>query len=103
MISAANMETREHLVQQLMQTFSDKWACIVRSLTQGDPHQLFQDPQVLREISLILRVTERLVSAVGAACHKLLAGIYFDMLKIYKCCSDIISHSIAQQGTQIMG
>jgi len=42
------------------------------------------------------------VSAVGAACHTQLAHIYFDMLKIYKVCSDFISHSTAQQGSQVM-
>ena len=60
--------------------------------------------QVLREISLILRVNERVVVAIGTACHAQLAGaqlrrslgqssfvnihqcagIYGDMLKIYK-------------------
>jgi len=44
-----------------------------------------------------------MVSAVGAACHSQLAMIYYDMLKIYKVCSDFISHSAQQQGSGVMG
>jgi len=104
MISAAQPDSKGRLVQQLMQLFNDKWANLLRSLslTSGSL-EVLQNQQVLRDISLILRVNERMVSAVGAACHSQLAGIYFDMLKIYKVCSDFISHSTAQQGSQVMG
>jgi len=71
-------------------------------LLSGSPEAL-QDQQVLRSISLILRVNERMVSAVGIACHRQLESMYYDMLKIYKVCSNFISHSVAQQGTQVMG
>jgi len=104
MISAASPEAKERLVTQLMQLFNEKWGILLRSLnsTGGCSLEVLQDQQVLRELSLILRVNERMVSAVGAACHAQLASIYFDMLKIYKVCSDFISHSTAQQGCGIM-
>merc|ERR1740130_148936 len=89
----------ERLVAQLMRLFNDKWKSLLLS---GSPEAL-QDQTVLRSISLILRVNERMVSAVGVACHSQLASIYFDMLKIYKICSNYISCSVAQQGTQVMG
>lgn len=99
MISAANPSDKERLVNMLMQLFNDKWSSL---LVSGSP-ELLKDPQVLRSISLILRVNERMVSAVGVHCHSQLQKIYFDMLKIYKVCSDQISCSLAQQGTQVMG
>mmetsp|Transcript_1208 Transcript_1208/g.3672 ORF Transcript_1208/g.3672 Transcript_1208/m.3672 type:complete len:1113 (-) Transcript_1208:156-3494(-) len=104
MISAAQPEDKERLVAQLMQLFNEKWGTLIRSLSSANGSlEVLQDQQVLREISLILRVNERMVSAVGAACHSQLANIYFDMLKIYKVCSNFISHSTAQQGSQVMG
>jgi len=103
MISAASPDAKERLVAELLQLFNEKWAFLLRSLnsTTGSL-EVLQDQQVLRQISLILRVNERMVSAIGAACHSQLASIYFDMLKIYKVCSDFISHSTAQQGTQVI-
>lgn len=99
MISSAAPENKERLVAQLMQLFNDKWNSLLAS---GSPEAL-QDQQVLRNISLILRVNERMVAAVGVACHSQLASIYVDMLKIYKVCSNFISCSVAQQGVQVMG
>jgi exportin-1 len=99
MISSAQPQSKERLVTQLMELFNQKWKQL---LANGSPEAL-QDQQVLRSISLILRVNERMVTAVGGACHGQLAGIYFDMLQIYKVCSNFISASVAQQGTQVMG
>jgi len=50
---------------------------------------------------LILRVNERVVSAVGAACHAQLSLIYENMLKIYKVCSDFITQAISNSGLQV--
>merc|ERR1719183_1176620 len=99
MISSADDARKERFVAQLMELFNNKWKGL---LATGSPEAL-QDQQVLRNISLILRVNERMVSAVGMACRSQLAYIYFDMLKIYKACSNFISCSVAQQGTQVMG
>jgi len=99
MISSAPVQGKERLVQQLMQLFNEKWKSLLAS---GTPEAL-QDHQVLRSISLILRVNERMVNAVGVSCHGQLSSIYFDMLQIYKVCSNFISCSVAQQGTQVMG
>lgn len=99
MISSADDARKERFVAQLMELFNNKWKGL---LATGSPEAL-QDQQVLRNISLILRVNERMVSAVGIACHSQLASIYHDMLKIYKVCSDFISVSVAQQGPQVMG
>lgn len=104
MISAGDRANKERLVKALLHHFNDNWAKIIHSLNNApEPVQCFQDQQVLRDISLILRVNERMVSAVGAACHLQLSSFYYDMLKIYKVCSDFISHSCAQQGSQVMG
>lgn len=92
MISAA--QEKERLVAQVMQLFNEKWASLLCSLNKGV--EVLQDQQVLREISLILRVNERMVSAVGAACQTQLASIYSDMLKIYKVCSEFIAHGQGQ-------
>mmetsp|Transcript_37722 Transcript_37722/g.99798 ORF Transcript_37722/g.99798 Transcript_37722/m.99798 type:complete len:1108 (+) Transcript_37722:22-3345(+) len=102
MISAAPPEAKERLVGLLMQLFNEKWQKLIQALSVSGV-EFLQNQQVLREISLILRVNERMVSAVGAACHGQLASIYDNMLKIYKVCSDVISHSAAQQGSQAMG
>mmetsp|Transcript_82753 Transcript_82753/g.267996 ORF Transcript_82753/g.267996 Transcript_82753/m.267996 type:complete len:1111 (-) Transcript_82753:67-3399(-) len=103
MISAAPSEGKPRLVMQIMQLFNERWSTLLQKLSTADPLQCLQDSQTLRDISLILRVNERMVSAVGAACHQQLWNFYDHMLKIYKVCSDFISHSTAQQGTQVMG
>lgn len=103
MIGAAAPESKERLVARLTQLFNEKWCGILQALSADGAQTSLQSQQVLREISLILRVNERMVSAVGVACHSQLSNIYYDMLKIYKLCSDHISHSLAQQGTQVMG
>ena len=74
------------LISLLQGLFNEKWASILRGLATGCLEQFVQNHQVLREISLILRVNERMVVAVGPACHAQLANIYCDMLKIYKVC-----------------
>jgi len=102
MISAAPSDSKARLVGQLMQLFNDKWETILQMLNSSALAGL-QDQQVLRDISLILRVNERMVSAAGIACHRQLASIYSAMLKIYKFCSDFISHGTSQQGVQVMG
>eukprot|EP00928_Gymnodinium_smaydae_P005220 TRINITY_DN11793_c0_g1_i1.p1 TRINITY_DN11793_c0_g1~~TRINITY_DN11793_c0_g1_i1.p1 ORF type:complete len:1119 (-),score=265.17 TRINITY_DN11793_c0_g1_i1:143-3499(-) len=93
---------RARLVEQVMRIFNEQWSNVLRSLNSAGCDYL-QDQTVLRQISLILRVNERLVSSAGAACHGQLANLYCDMLKIYKVCSDFISHSCAQQGLHAMG
>merc|ERR1719333_1127810 len=65
MISAAQPDSKARLVAQLMRLFNEKWRSL---LACGSPEAL-QDQQVLRSISLILRVNERMVSAVGLACY----------------------------------
>lgn len=103
MISAAPEAVKPALVEQVMRLFNDKWTQVLHSLNSAGPEVLREQQAVLREISLILRVNERMVSAAGTACHRQLANIYYDMLKIYKVCSDFISQSCAQQGSQAMG
>lgn len=102
MISEAKpAKEKERLVAMLMTLFNAKWATLLSGLANSLDY--LQDQQVLRDISLILRANERMVSAVGAACHSQLGNIYYDMLKLYKVCSDCISHSTLQQGSQVMG
>jgi len=103
MISAAHPEAKGRLIAMNLTIFNEKWQSILQNLSAAGSLELFvQNHQVLREISLILRVNERMVVAVGTACHAQLASIYCDMLKIYKVCSDFISMSTAQQGVQVM-
>ena len=101
MISAAPAEEKDRLIGMMMKIFNDKWTSIVQSLNNVGEN-LLQNQQVLREISLILRVNERMISAVGAAAHRQLAAIYCDNLKLYKLCSDFISQNVARHGTQII-
>lgn len=103
MISAASADGKAILVDSLMRLFNEKWAAILRSLATVGPQEAFKDQQMLREISLTLRVNERVLSAVGPAFHTQLGLIYNDMLKIYKVCSEFITHSIAQNGPQVTG
>ena len=48
----------------------------------GSLENFVQNHQVLREISLILRVNERMVVAVGTACHAQLANIYCALISV---------------------
>eukprot|EP00405_Crypthecodinium_cohnii_P037941 CAMPEP_0206547162 /NCGR_PEP_ID=MMETSP0325_2-20121206/13138_1 /ASSEMBLY_ACC=CAM_ASM_000347 /TAXON_ID=2866 /ORGANISM="Crypthecodinium cohnii, Strain Seligo" /LENGTH=1109 /DNA_ID=CAMNT_0054046427 /DNA_START=312 /DNA_END=3641 /DNA_ORIENTATION=- len=102
MISAAAPEVKPRLVSMMLDIFNKRWAYIINLLSNNDPIEALKDTSTLREISLILRVNERMVSAVGAACHEQLSSFYNQMLNIYKVCSDFISHSVAQQGSQII-
>eukprot|EP00927_Polykrikos_kofoidii_P010944 TRINITY_DN14620_c0_g1_i1.p1 TRINITY_DN14620_c0_g1~~TRINITY_DN14620_c0_g1_i1.p1 ORF type:complete len:1112 (+),score=196.67 TRINITY_DN14620_c0_g1_i1:253-3588(+) len=102
MISAAQPSGRACLVSHLLQGFNEKWATVVDAVARAGNIVPLQDQTVLREVSLILRVVERVVSAVGAACHAQVAHIYYEMLKIYKVLSDFICHSASQQGPQAM-
>merc|ERR1711959_42412 len=56
-----------------------------------------QEEQRIREISLILRATERVVGAVGVACANQLQFVYVDMLRVYKLYSDFIASAAANQ------
>lgn len=103
MISAAPPEGKPRYVKMVMELFNSRWAALLHKLSQTDPLQCLQDTQTLRDISLILRANERMVSAVGACCLEQLASFYVEMLKIYKVCSDFISRTTAQQGSQVMG
>jgi len=103
MISAAPPERKVHLVASLMQIFNEKWQQLLQALSTNDSMKVLQDQSVLREISLILRVNERVISAAGAATHAQLGAMYHDMLKIYKVYSDFITQATAQQGMQVMG
>ncbi|CAK9043225.1 unnamed protein product [Durusdinium trenchii] len=103
MISAAHVEQKGRLITLNLAIFNEKWMSILQDLSKAGSLELFvQNHQVLRELSLILRVNERMVVSVGTACHGQLASIYCEMLKIYKVCSDFISMSTAQQGVQVM-
>ncbi|CAJ1394899.1 unnamed protein product [Effrenium voratum] len=103
MISASPLDQRGRLLAQILGLFNDQWAGILRGLSAAGALEVFvQNHQVLRDVSLILRVNERMVVALGMSCHDQLAAMYCDMLKIYKVCSDFISHSTAQQGVQVM-
>jgi len=102
MISAANASTKERLIGQMLTIFNTKWTSIVQSLKSVGETLLQQDLQVLRDISLILRVNQRMITAVGAACYNQLSAIYTDALDIYKACSDFISQSTLRHGMQIM-
>jgi exportin-1 len=102
MISAAPCEARPPYVNLIMGIFNEKWIYSLAAMNAAGPAQYLDDQSRLRELSLILRVNERMVSAVGAACHVQLSNIYFDMLKLYKVCSDFISHTCSQQGAQAM-
>lgn len=104
MVSAATLpDERERLVSEIMSMWNNKWNALLQQLNAAGEQQFSNQHQVLREISLVLRVNERMVSAAGASCHRQLERIYLDMLKIYKVCSDFISAGTAQQGMQIMG
>mmetsp|Transcript_13038 Transcript_13038/g.37523 ORF Transcript_13038/g.37523 Transcript_13038/m.37523 type:complete len:1117 (-) Transcript_13038:31-3381(-) len=102
MITAAPPGNRARLVAQIMEIFNEKWMKVLASICPNSPLESLQDNNLLREISLILRVNERMVSAIGAACKEQLSRIYMDMLRIYKLCSEYISNSTAQHGTQVM-
>merc|ERR1712232_450704 len=83
-------EKKASLVQLIMSLFNDRWVAALAAMNAAGPVVYLQDQPRLRELSLILRVNERMVTAAGAACHVQLTNIYFDKLKIYKVCSDFI-------------
>lgn len=77
MISAAHVDAKGRLISMNLALFNEKWTSILQGLsTTGSLEHFVQNHQVLREISLILRVNERMVVAVGTAMHGQLANIY---------------------------
>lgn len=96
MVAVAPPDAKERHVQALMHVLNEEWNGMLKSLSIDS----LVDQKALRNFSLVLRVNERMVSAAGVACHAQVSNMYTDMLKLYKICSEYISHSTAQNGFQ---
>lgn len=101
MISAAKPEGQPLLVASLLTAQTHRWKEILAAAAQ-QPDILYTG-EVLREISQILRLHERVTQAVGAGVSQQLSCIYIEMLKVYQAYSEYISQASAQQGPGAMG
>eukprot|EP00397_Hematodinium_sp_SG-2012_P001766 GEMP01001771.1.p1 GENE.GEMP01001771.1~~GEMP01001771.1.p1 ORF type:complete len:1108 (+),score=186.25 GEMP01001771.1:155-3478(+) len=96
MISAAPNEQKEQLIANLMVIYNQRWQTVLQ-FANADSASL-RDQNVISELSLILRVNERVASAVGYAFGAQLSHIYVDMLRVYKVFSETISQQTQQHG-----
>lgn len=100
MISAASNEQKEMLIANLMAIYNQRWQAVLQ-FANADSASL-RDQNVISELSLILRVNERVANSVGYAFGAQLSHIYVDMLRVYKAFSDTISQQ-TQQGISTVG
>jgi len=94
MISAAPDEQKERLVGNLMSVMNQRWQKALEFANQDT--QNIRDPKLLEEISINLRVNERVASAVGFGFAAQMNFIYVDMLRVYQVFSETISTQTAQ-------
>ena len=97
-VSVADIHRQESLCYGFLTPFLDRWTQIL-SAANTNPSVLF-DLEVTRELSLSLRVLERLTFGIGRGLvvEKVVAQIYPDMLRLYK----VYSETVAQGANQNM-
>jgi len=98
MISAAPNEQKEVLIENLMANHNARWAQVL-AFANADSASL-RDLKVISEVSIILRINERVASAVGFAFSRQLSHIYVDMLTVYRVYSETISQGGVALGVQ---
>merc|ERR1719353_807379 len=101
MISAAPLEKQQQLVTTFLTVQTLRWREIIQ-LASSSPDVLHQ-PSVLRDISLILRLHERVTVAVGPGAGNQIFSLYHDMLRVYKAYSEYVSGVAAAHGPAALG
>jgi len=94
MVSAASSDKQQTLAKLILQLQTDKWTEVLRRA--GESVLFLRETSVLREVSLILRVYERVAQAAPLGAQPCVYAIYHDMLKVYKLYSDMVSLSVQQ-------
>lgn len=87
---------RAGLLQKLMCMPNAAWKQIFLQ-AQSDPNTILQ-PEVVKEVTKILRTNVRVCDASGPIYSTQLTSFYLDMLTVYKCYSEKISEAVANQG-----
>lgn len=94
MVSAAPIEKQQELCRHVLKLQTDKWNAV---LAQAGQNMAFlHETSILREISLILRVYERVAHAAPLGAQPTVYAIYENMLKVYKMYSEAVSASVQQ-------
>merc|ERR1719183_1155842 len=100
MISSAPPDRQPPLVQRLLAPQTERWQAIIQS-SQANP-AMAQQPHVLKEISQIIRLHERVTVAVGPHMSPQIQLLYHSMLLVYKAYSEQISAACAANGPGAM-
>lgn len=94
MVSAAPVERQQDLCKHVLKLQTDKWNGVL--VQAGANVNFLHETSILREISLILRVYERMAHAAPLGAQPAVYAIYDAMLKVYKLYSDAVSASVQQ-------
>ena len=89
-----DVRKQEMLLSTLMQYTNQDWKQIIE-MAKADSMCLQQD-DVIRMISFIVRVNERVAYSVGSQYYLYLANIFQELLQVYKLYSDNISYAYAE-------
>ena len=95
-VPAGDMQRQEELCRGYISPFLDNWTRVLAS-ANANPTILFE-LEVIRELSLFLRVFERFVFGVGRgkAVEKVIVQIYEDMLRLYRVYSETVAQGVSQ-------
>eukprot|EP01137_Pigoraptor_chileana_P009639 Opistho-2@3850 len=87
---------RERWIEQFMHMPNQIWESIVDD-ARNNPSVL-ENLDRVRQLSNILKINIRACTSIGHAFVSQLARIYYDMLNVYKCVSEIVSMAISSHG-----
>ncbi|KAK9462554.1 CRM1 C terminal-domain-containing protein [Lipomyces oligophaga] len=98
MISAQPAKNiQERLIGDLMALPNNAWDAIIQQAAQNP--EILSDTNTIKIIANIMKTNVSACSSMGAGFYPQLARNYMDMLGLYKAVSQMISESIASQGT----
>mmetsp|Transcript_6605 Transcript_6605/g.11084 ORF Transcript_6605/g.11084 Transcript_6605/m.11084 type:complete len:1124 (+) Transcript_6605:163-3534(+) len=87
---------RDEVVLRLMELQNLQWQARMHEGAQNI--QTLLQPEVIRELSKILRINIRVCSSAGSVYLHQLSNVFNDMLNVYRCYSEQIIAAVAQQG-----
>ncbi|KAK9447227.1 CRM1 C terminal-domain-containing protein [Limtongia smithiae] len=88
---------QERLTSELMALPNSAWDAIIKEASQNA--EILSNTDTIKIIANIMKTNVSACTSMGACFYSQLARNYMDMLGLYRAVSEMISESIAQQGT----
>ena len=98
MISAQPVkQTQERLIVKFMEMPNRAWDDIMQQArSNGD---VLNNPENIKILGNVLKTNVSACSSIGQGYFVQLGKIYFDLMGLYKAVSELVSNTVAQQGT----